>query len=559
VKLTQEVCRLFYKKAGMSEESIKTLAKEAEGNAFTFAEMAIHRGFVERDIAGTILGNFLNISYLNLYKTPFQDEVTALLPLELAKKYQAIPIHQIEDTVTLACLHPEDPIIQAALSRIICKPVNLMLCLPDELNTAYSLHYQSGNKLDDLILSFDFKKLNALSPEKLAELRSIVEIADSLLLLALKENVSDIHIEPKEHDCVVRFRIDGILFERLRLPANLAMPLTARYKIMADINLAEHRMPQEGKITFQTSVKPIDVRVSILPVLHGEKTVLRLLGSLAQENVPMNLDKLHIENENLRRFKEVLAHSNGLVLVTGVSGVGKTTTLYAALNHINKAGINITTIEDHVEHEIAAFNQVAVNRKTDRDFATVLKSILNQDPDVLLISDIRDKETAQIASKAALTGQLVLSSVYTNNALQAITRLIDMDVEAHIVAPALIGVFAQRLVRRLCDHCKIKQQNLDETFLQHYFHWRNLELPTFYKPVGCKHCNNTGYKGRIGIHEFIKIDNTLRDYILQGRHYDDFFHYAYSTGFKDLRFDGFIKALQGLTSIEEVLHVTADY
>lgn len=558
MKLTQEVCRVFYKKAGMSEDSIKTLAKEAEGNAFIFSEMAIHRGFIERDVAGEILGNLIKIPYVNLYKTPFQDEVIALLPLELAKKYQAIPIYQIEDTVTLACVHPEDSRIKSALSRLICKPINLMLCFPDELNAAYSLRYQSGNNIDDLILSFDFKKLTFLSPEKLVELRPIIDIADSILLLALKENVSDIHIEPKEHDCVIRFRVDGVLFERLRLPASLATPLTARYKIMADINITERRMPQEGKLTFQTSVKPIDMRVSTLPVLHGEKIVMRILGSLAQESVPMNLDKLHIEGENLRRFKEVLAQTNGLILVTGVSGAGKTTTLYAALNHINKSSINIITVEEIVEYEVAAFNQVAVNTKAGRDFAGVLKTILNQDPDVLLISDIRDKETAEIASKAALTGHLVLSSVYTNNALQAITRLIDMDVEAYVVAPALIGIFAQRLIRRLCEHCKKPQQDLDKTFLQHYFHWGNLELPTFYKPVGCKHCNNTGYKGRLGIHEFIKIDNTLRDYILQGRSHDDFSNYTYSTGFKDLRFDGFIKALQGLTSIEEVLRVTAD-
>jgi type IV pilus assembly protein PilB len=557
MKLTQEVCRQFYKKAGMSEESIKALAKEAEGNAYTFAEMTIHRGLVERDVAGMILGESINTTYLNLYKTLFQDDVLALLPLELAKKYQAIPIYQFGEAVTIACTHPEDPKVHDALSRIVGKPVDLLLCLPDELNAAYTLRYQSASSIDDMVLSFDFKKLTTLTPEKLVELRSIVEIADSLLMLALKEHVSDIHIEPKEHDCVIRFRIDGVLGERLRLPVGLATPLTARYKIMADMNITERRIPQDGRISFQTPMKAIDVRVSTLPTLHGEKIVMRLLGSLA-ESVPVNLDKLNISENNLRQFKETLAQPNGMIFVTGPTGSGKSTTLYAALNHINKPDINITTIEDPIEYEVATINQVQINAKAGRDFASVLRSILRQDSDVLLVGEIRDKETAQIASRAALMGHVVLSTLHTNNALQALTRLIDMGVEPYVVAPAIIGILAQRLVRRLCNHCKIPHHDLDVAFLKHYFHWKNAELPTFYKPVGCKHCNNKGYRGRIGIHEFVKVDSTMRDYILQGRSYNDLCNYAYSIGFKDLRFDGFIKALQGLTSLDEVLRVTAD-
>ncbi|MDD5227306.1 MAG: GspE/PulE family protein [Methylococcales bacterium] len=557
MKLTQEICRQFYKKAGMSEESIKALGKESEGNAYVFAETAIRRGLADRDVAGMILGNSLGVTYLNLYKTPFQDDVLALLPLELAQKYQAIPIYQFGDTITIACTHPEDKKISGALSRILSKPVDLLFCLPDELNAAYTLRYQNDSKIGDIVFSFDFKQLVTMAPERLVELRPIIEIAESLLLLALKENASDIHIEPKEHDCVIRFRIDGVLGERLRLPIGLATPLTARYKIMAEMNISERRIPQDGRISFQTGVKAVDVRVSTLPILHGEKTVIRLMGSLT-DSVPVNLDRLDILESNLRPFKETLSQPNGMIFVTGPTGSGKSTMLYAALNHINNPNINITTIEDPVEYEMATINQVQVNAKAGRDFGTVLRSILRQDPDVLLVGEIRDKETAQIACKAALTGHLVLSTLHTNNALQAITRLIDMGVEPYIVAPTIIGVLAQRLVRRLCKDCKIEHHDLDVAQLQRYFYWKNPELPIFYKPVGCKNCNGKGYKGRIGIHEFVKIDNTMRDYILQGRSYNDICNYAYSIGFKDLRFDGFIKALQGLTSLDEVIRVTAD-
>ncbi len=557
MKLTQEICRQFYKRAEMTEASIKSLGKESEGNAYAFAEMAIHRGLADRDVAGMILGDSLGVTYLNLYKTLFQDDVLALLPLELARQYQAIPICQFGETITIACTHPEDKKVSGALSRILSKPVELLLCLPDELNAAYTLRYQSDSKIDDIVISFDFKQLSSMTPERLVELRPIIEIAESLLLLALKENASDIHIEPKEHDCVIRFRIDGVLSERLRLPVGLAIPLTARYKIMAEMNIAERRIPQDGRISFQTEVKAIDVRVSTLPILHGEKTVMRLLGSLT-DSVPINLDKLDILENNLRQFKEVLAQPNGIIFVTGSMGSGKSTTLYAALNHINKPDINIITIEDPVEFEIATINQVQVNIKAGRDFNAVLRSILQQDPDVLLVGEIRDKETAQIASKAALTGHLVLSTLHTNNALQAITRLVDMGVEPYMVAPAIIGIWAQRLLRRLCVHCKIEDHDLDVAQLQHYFHWKNPELPIFYKPVGCEHCNHKGYKGRVGIHEFVKIDNTIRDYILQGRSHNDICNYAYSIGFKDLRFDGFVKALQGLTSLDEVIRITAD-
>lgn len=557
MKLTQEICRQFYKKAEMPEESIKSLGKKSEGNAYAFAEMAIHCGLADRDVAGMILGDSIGVTYVNLYKTLFQDDVLALLPLELARQYQAIPIYQAGEAITIACTHPEDKKVSGALSRILAKPVNLLLCLPDELNAAYMLRYHSDSKIDDIVFSFDFKQLNSMTPERLVELRPIVEISESLLLLALKENASDIHIEPKEYDCVIRFRIDGVLSERLRLPVGLATPLTARYKMMAEMNITEHRIPQDGRISFQTAIKTIDVRVSTLPVLHGEKTVMRLLGSLT-DNVPVNLDKLDILENNLRRFKETLAQPNGIIFVTGSMGSGKSTTLYAALNHINKPDINITTIEDPVEYEVATINQVQVNIKAGRDFSTVLRSILRQEPDVLLVGEIRDKETAQMISKAALTGHLVLSTLHTNNALQAITRLVDMGVEPYMVAPAIIGVWAQRLLRRLCVHCKVAHHDLDIALLQHYFYWKNTELPTFYKPVGCQHCNHKGYKGRMGIHEFLKVDDTMRDYILQGRSYNDICNYAYSIGFKDLRFDGFVKALQGFTSLEEVIRVTAD-
>jgi type IV pilus assembly protein PilB len=322
------------------------------------------------------------------------------------------------------------------------------------------------------------------------------------------------------------------------------------------MDITERRKPQDGRLSFVLPMKTLDLRVSCLPVMYGEKIVMRILGSLYTSAI-LNLDKLDFSPEVLRPFKTTLKHPQGILFVTGPTGSGKSTTLYAALNFINTPEINIVTIEDPVEYDVPSLNQVMVNDKAGRSFPAVLRSVLRQDPDAILVGEIRDMETARIAAQAALTGHLVLTTLHTNDAIQATTRLLEMGVERFIVAPSIIGVLGQRLVRRLCEYCKT--EHLPEPdLLRQYFFWREgAALPVFYQGAGCERCGGTGYAGRIGIHEFLKVSPQIREAILRERDYDEIMEIAVQQGFQNIRYDGFKKALRGLTSLDEVVRATA--
>ncbi len=537
-------------------ERLATLRKESGDDTFEFVRLASQHGWLETDVAGKVVGDMIQRAYLKLDSTLFQPDIVKLLPQEMAERYQAIPVYKFGEAVTVALTSPEDTEVVQTLSRLIGHPIDPLLCFPGEVDAAIQVNYQSGDMVDRIALSVDFNALTNVGDDTLAKLAPIVELSDSLVLLALKERATDIHIEPKKHECLVRFRIDGMLCDRLYLPEKLARPLTSRFKVLANMDIAEKRKPQDGRFDLATPRKNIDIRISTLPTLYGEKTVMRLLGSLT-DSVPLNIDKLGIAPEILQLLKETLQAPNGILFVTGPTGSGKTTTLYAALNYIDKPDVNITTIEDPVEYEIPSLNQVQIDERAGRPFPAVLRAILRQDPDVILVGEIRDVETATIATKAALTGHTVLSSLHTNNALQAMLRLIDMGVEPHSVAPAVIGVLGQRLVRRICEYCKTPYTP-DSATLEKYFFWEDGSAsPVFYRGEGCERCADTGYCGRLGIHEFFQVSPTMRDYILGGRTYTEVRALAYREGFQDMRFDGFVKALQGFTSLEEIIRVTA--
>ncbi len=354
----------------------------------------------------------------------------------------------------------------------------------------------------------------------------------------------------------MRFRIDGVLTDRLFLPAVMGLPLASRYKICANMDITERRKPQDGRLAFELPTKNLDLRVSCLPVTHGEKIVMRILGSLYATAAP-NLDKMDFSEDVLRPFKVTLKQPQGLIFVTGPTGSGKSTTLYAALDFINSRDINIITIEDPVEYDVSTLNQVMVNNKAGRGFQEVLRAVLRQDPDAILVGETRDTETANIAAQAALTGHLVLSTLHTNDAVQATTRLLEMGVESYVVAPALLGVLGQRLVRRLCEYCKT-EYHPDPAELRQYFFWRaEAAIPLFYKSTGCDHCGGSGFSGRVGIHEFLKVTTQIREAIQRGADYEELLAIAVAQGFHNLRYDGFKKALRGLTSLDEVIRATA--
>lgn len=561
MELTEALIARFQEKANIPAVPLAGMLKAAKSNAVEFAQFVIHDGYLDRDTAGELLASQLNRTYVNLSKTLFQDDVVALLTGEIARRYRAIPLYRMGKAVTVGMVDPNDAKAIAALENFLMGGVSPVFCFDDEIDSAIKVNYQSVQNVDDLATSFDLKIFQggALSEEALVQLlesKPLVELGDSIILLALKERASDIHIEPKKNEVVVRFRIDGVLVDRLFLPAELGLPLTSRYKISSEMDITERRRPQDGRLAFELPMKKLDLRVSSLPTMYGEKVVMRILGSLYTSSI-LNLDKLDFSPEVLRPFKTTLKHPQGILFVTGPTGSGKSTTLYAALNYINTRDINIVTIEDPVEYDVHSLNQVMVNDKVGRGFKEVLRSVLRQDPDAILVGEIRDTETARIAAQAALTGHLVLTTLHTNDAIQATTRLLEMGVERFIVAPAIIGVLGQRLVRRLCDYCKTEHHPEPEE-LRQYFYWpEGMELPVFYKGAGCERCGGSGYTGRVGIHEFLKVTPQIREAIMRERDYDEILAIAVQQGFHNLRYDGFKKALRGLTSLDEVVRATA--
>jgi type IV pilus assembly protein PilB len=561
IELTELLIASLQEKARVPPAPLAGMIRAAKNDAVNFAQFVIQDGYLDRDTAGELLARQLNRTYVNLSKTLFQDEVVSMLTGEVAQHYQAIPIYQLGNVVTVGMVTPNDSQIIVELGNLLMKSISPVFCFKDEVNSAIQVNYQSAQHVDDLVTSFDLMvfqsaELSDAALAKLLDSKPLVELCDSIILLSLKERASDIHIEPKRNEVVVRFRIDGDLVDRLFLPAEMALPLTSRYKISSGMDITERRRPQDGRLSFSLPLKNLDLCVSCLPVMHGEKIVMRILGSLYASDI-LNLDKLDFSPEVLRPFKMTLKYQQGILFVTGPTGSGKSTTLYAALNFINTRDINIITIEEPVEYDVPSLNQVMVNDKVGRGFTEVLRSVLRQDPDAILVGEIRDTETARIAAQAALTGHLVLTTLHTNDAIQATTRLLEMGVERFIVAPSIIGVLGQRLVKRLCEYCKT-EHHPDLAELRQYFYWREgAELPVFYRGAGCKHCGGSGYAGRIGIHEFLKVTPQIREAILRERNYDEIMDVAVQQGFRNLRYDGFKKALRGLTSLEEVIRGTA--
>lgn len=392
---------------------------------------------------------------------------------------------------------------------------------------------------------------------ELAEEAPVIEFVNNLLAMAFDQRASDIHIEPERYTVKVRLRIDGILYERFTLPIDRFNAIASRIKLISGMDIAEHRLPQDGQIETRVSGEDLDVRISALPGVHGESIVMRLLP---KEKQKFSIDSIGMQPDNLKSLKEWASQPHGIILVTGPTGSGKSTTLYSVLDNINTGARKIITVEDPVEYRMAGITQVQTLDTIGYNFARALRAILRQDPDVIMIGEIRDRETAEIAIQSSLTGHLVLSTLHTNDAISAFTRLIDMGIDPFLVATPVRAVMAQRLVRRICKHCAITgnpvvdiraktEQNLPDFLVGQAANWL--------EPVGCKHCQGSGFSGRVGIHELVPVTPELQHAIAQGGSTAELHQIAVQQGFKSLREDGFLKAYQGITSVEEVLRVTA--
>jgi len=489
-------------------------------------------------------------------------ELVQKLPLGLAREQGVLPLWERGGAVEVAIANPRSIGAVDDLRLLFRKPVRPILVSPavlrDATNRAYDKAARSAHAVMSEIREEQDDELNAdlsLGDDLLDDPNQapIIRFVNTLLTQAIKDRASDIHIEPFEKELVVRFRVDGVLYEIVKPPPRLQASIVSRVKIMAGLNIAEKRIPQDGRIRTRMAGREIDVRVSTLPVRHGERVVMRLL----EKGTVFNLEKVGMAGEILPHFRKLIRLPHGILLVSGPTGSGKTTTLYSALSEINAPDKNILTIEDPIEYELRGIGQTQVNPKIDLTFASALRAHLRQDPDVILVGEIRDKETADNAVQASLTGHLVFSTIHTNDAPGAFTRLVDMGVEPFLVASSLVAILAQRLVRRLCNDCK-------EPYVPSAEEMKDLHLDprTFrgvlYKAKGCPVCLGKGYRGRTGIFELLVVDDDVRALVTSGADAGTIKRKAIEHGMLTLREDGIRNALLGVTSVDEVMRVTQE-
>ncbi len=490
------------------------------------------------------------------------DDLVQRVPISFARQHGVLPVARLGDSVMTAVQDPVDTEGLDDVAMLIESRVIAVIAMPDVIAEAINRVYDRATGLaheavaqlqgEDEELEADFDASDLLD-EQSGDDAPIIRFVNALLRDAVKSRASDIHIESFERNVVVRNRIDGLLYKKVEAPKHAQSPIMARVKIMAGLNIAEKRLPQDGRIRRRIAGKDIDVRVSTIPTAHGERVVMRILD---RSNVLLSLEELGFAPNVFKSFHHLVTRPHGIILVSGPTGSGKTTTLYAALSRINSPDINILTVEDPVEYQLSGVGQMQVNAKIDLTFASGLRAFLRQDPDVIMVGEIRDRETAEIAIQASLTGHLVLSTVHTNDAPGAVTRLVDMGVEPFLVSSTLIGVLAQRLVRNLCSACK-KPYTPTSAELQELRMAPQSGL-TFYKENGCPECLETGYRGRSGIYELLVVDDDVRPLVLRNADAGTIKRKAVENGMTTLLADGVRKVTAGKTTTEEILRVAKD-
>jgi len=498
--------------------------------------------------------------FVDLANRKIDPEIANIVPESIARRHHLICIGRVDKKVTLAMADPTDIF---ALDDVRLKTgltPEPVLSYIDDIERALDGIYSSGDSQWQSLISdaedgVDIVKESEEMPDDIVVDAPIVRLADMIVTQAIQQKASDIHIEPFEREIVVRYRIDGVLRVVMNPPKAIQPALISRFKIMANLNIAEKRVPQDGRIQVTLKRDRYDLRVSVLPVIYGESIVMRILD---RKSVNVDLDKLGFHPQLLEVWQKLIALPNGVLLVTGPTGSGKSTTLYATLNSINDTETKIVTVEDPVEYNIAGINQVQVNPKVGLTFAAGLRSFLRQDPDVMMVGEIRDQETALIAVQSALTGHLVLSTLHTNDSVASITRMIDMGIEPFLLASSIQGVMAQRLVRTVCANCKRSVKTIKAMAVKFEEYGIPGDSLRLVKGEGCETCNGTGYKGRAGVHELFAMTDDMRHLILDRGLPSDMKKLALEQGLRTLYHDGLMKVAQGVTTLEEVLRVAVD-
>ncbi|HLP03272.1 MAG TPA: GspE/PulE family protein [Opitutaceae bacterium] len=540
----------------VAPEVLGPLVKEHGHGTLALLQALIAGKHLPKDQACTLWGNSIGKAYVDPISSLISDEALTKLPHEIALKTQSIPIYVLDGVTTVAMAEPNDPDLVRRIGHIVLGPVSPVFSLPCEIADAIAVHYSTDKGIEDCLNEFakhNSLPLGDLSAEALQNLGSstgVIRIVDTLIHFALRERATDIHIEPLEEQTRIRFRVDGFLREVLTFAKVLHNAIVCRIKILADLDISEARLPQDGRIVLPLGTNKANFRISTIPSQFGEKVVVRVLNITGKKDI-LTLDKLMMSQTMLQPFRRLIQSPNGIIFVTGPTGSGKTTTLYAVLHELNNTGLNISTIEDPIEIQLAGVNQTQVKSDIGLDFASMLRALLRQDPDIILLGEIRDAETAKIATEAALTGHLVLATLHTNSAPQAVLRLMEMGVAPYMVAPSVVGVLAQRLVARICEKCKEAYFPPREV-LRRYFDDDGLSDVPFYRGRGCPYCRGTGYRGRVAFHELVLVTDEIRSHISKGGNVQDIVAAARKVGYQPLRYDALKKVLLGLTTIEQL-------
>lgn len=535
--------------AGLITEAQLQEALQQKAPGQKLGDALLQRGYITEQQLIEVLEFQLGIPHVSLYRYPIDPKLTNLIPKEFAKRHMVMPLKTEGDRLLVAMADPMDFFVIDDLRLSTGFHIETAIASKDDILRAINKYYDIDESMEDFLRMAPTQE--TVEEERVTEEDSpIVRLVNQILQLAIEQRASDIHIDPQETKVLIRYRVDGVLRTDRALPKHMQSVLTARIKILANMDITEHRVPQDGRIKMNIDFHPVDLRVSTLPTVYGEKIVMRVLDLGAALN---DIQKLGFNKLNLQRFTELIERPTGIVLITGPTGSGKSSTLYAALNRLNSEEVNIITIEDPVEYQLEGINQIQVNPNVGLTFAQGLRSILRQDPNIIMVGEIRDRETAEVAIRASLTGHLVLSTLHTNDALSTVTRLIDMGIEPFLVATSLAGVVSQRLVRRICRDCQYEQEPTKREM--EIFARRGIKIDKVIRGRGCPTCNMTGYKGRIALHELLVMTDDMRRVILNHEPFSKLRELAVKNKMIFLIDDGLLKVKQGITTLEEVLKV----
>ncbi len=569
--MSQRLGDLLVKEKVITVEQLEQALKTQKESSGRLGSVLVKLGFLSDEDVTNFLSRQYGVPAINLSYFEIDQTVVKLIPFETAKRYQILPLSRVGSSLTIAMVDPTNVFAMDDIKFMTGFNIEPVVASESSIMAGIDKAYGASQEEDlekvmqsiqeaeaDVELSAtDEDELALADLEKAAEEAPIVKLCNMILTEAVKRGASDIHMEPYEKEYRVRFRIDGMLQAIMQPPMKLKDAITSRIKIMAKLDISEKRLPQDGRIMLKMNIagkkKQLDYRVSTLPVLWGEKIVMRLLD---KENLRLDMTKLGFEQESLTKFEHAILKPFGMVLVTGPTGSGKTNTLYSSIARLNQPDTNIMTAEDPVEFQLAGVNQVQMKESIGLNFAAALRSFLRQDPNIILVGEIRDFETAEIAIKAALTGHLVLSTLHTNGAPETISRLMNMGIEPFLVATSVHMIVAQRLVRRVCAECKEEVQMPEKALIENGYSPQEAKTVKIYKGKGCGTCNSTGYKGRCGLYEVMEVTDELRELILVGASALELKKKAIEGGMITLRRSGLIKVMTGQTTLEEVARET---